>query len=38
MAALKRGFTNPEAQAWLGQVHLIDIGVPRVLLAEAGPG
>jgi len=31
-AALKKGFTNPGAPAWLGQVHLVDIGVPRVLL------
>ncbi len=34
MAAWKRGFPEPEARAWLGQVHLIDIGVPRRLLAE----
>jgi NAD(P)H-hydrate epimerase len=27
-AAPKAGFTNPEARAWLGQVHLADIGVP----------
>jgi len=27
-AAPKVGFANPEARAWLGQVHLVDIGVP----------
>ena len=27
-AAQKVGFANPEARAWLGQVHLVDIGVP----------
>ncbi|TMQ30389.1 MAG: NAD(P)H-hydrate epimerase [Planctomycetota bacterium] len=31
-AALKKGFANPAASAWLGQVHLVDIGVPRGLL------
>jgi NAD(P)H-hydrate epimerase len=35
-AALKKGFAEPAAQAWLGQVHLVDIGVPRVLLEGAG--
>jgi NAD(P)H-hydrate epimerase len=27
-AAQKVGFANPEARQWLGQVHLVDIGVP----------
>jgi NAD(P)H-hydrate epimerase len=27
-AAPKAGFASPEARAWLGQVHLADIGVP----------
>ena len=27
-AAWKVGFANPEARAWLGKVHLVDIGVP----------
>jgi NAD(P)H-hydrate epimerase len=34
--ALKKGFAVPAAQTWLGQVHLVDIGLPRVLLEEAG--
>jgi NAD(P)H-hydrate epimerase len=34
MAAWKVGFREPAAQPWLGEVHLIDIGVPRRLLAE----
>jgi NAD(P)H-hydrate epimerase len=32
MAALKKGFVEPAAQPWLGQVHVIDIGVPRRVL------
>ncbi|MCI0464053.1 MAG: NAD(P)H-hydrate epimerase [Gemmataceae bacterium] len=28
-AALKVGFTSPSARPWLGQVHLVGIGVPR---------
>jgi NAD(P)H-hydrate epimerase len=32
MAAWKKGFANPAAKQWTGQVHLIDIGVPRKLL------
>jgi NAD(P)H-hydrate epimerase len=32
MAAWKKGFANPTAKEWTGQVHLIDIGVPRKLL------
>jgi NAD(P)H-hydrate epimerase len=34
MAAWKKGFRAPAAQPWLGQVHLIDIGVPRRLLTD----
>ena len=30
--ALKKGFQNPEAQPFLGQVHVIDIGIPKRLL------
>jgi NAD(P)H-hydrate epimerase len=36
MAAWKKGFANPAAREWTGQVHLIDIGVPRKLLESAG--
>jgi NAD(P)H-hydrate epimerase len=32
--ALKQGFTQPSAQEWLGRVHLLDVGLPRRLLAE----
>jgi NAD(P)H-hydrate epimerase len=31
--AVKAGFVNAEAAPWLGQVHVIDIGAPRLLLA-----
>jgi NAD(P)H-hydrate epimerase len=31
--ALKKGFTNPAARQWLGQVHVLDIGAPRVILS-----
>ena len=34
MAAVKKGFTSPAARPWVGQVHVIDIGVPRVLLGQ----
>ena len=37
MAARKKGFATPAARPWVGQVHVIDIGVPRRLLEEA-PG
>jgi NAD(P)H-hydrate epimerase len=30
--ALKKGYTNPAAREWLGQVHVLDIGLPRALL------
>jgi NAD(P)H-hydrate epimerase len=29
VAGLKQGFVEPAAQAWLGQVYLIDMGAPR---------
>jgi NAD(P)H-hydrate epimerase len=39
IAALKKGFARPEARAWLGRVHVIDMGAPRRLLeAAARPG
>ena len=36
MAAWKKGFASPAARPWVGQVHVVDIGVPRRLLQEAG--
>jgi NAD(P)H-hydrate epimerase len=33
--APKKGFAEPAAQPWLGQVHVVDIGAPRPLLAES---
>jgi NAD(P)H-hydrate epimerase len=30
--AMKKGFAEPAAKEWLGQVHVVDIGAPRVLL------
>jgi len=30
--AQKKGFTNPAAWAWLGQVHVVGIGAPRVVV------
>lgn len=32
--AAKRGFLNPAARDWTGDVHIIDIGAPRVLIDE----
>jgi NAD(P)H-hydrate epimerase len=32
--AMKRGFANPAARQWLGQVHVLDIGAPRRLLEK----
>ena len=32
--APKRGFLNPDSNAWTGEVHVIDIGAPRVLVDE----
>lgn len=34
MLALKKGFSNPKAAAYLGEVHVIDIGAPRALLEK----
>jgi NAD(P)H-hydrate epimerase len=33
VAAMKKGFLQPSAVEWLGQVHLIDMGAPRAVLA-----
>ena len=35
--AAKVGFRSPEAQAYLGVVHVVDIGVPRKLLNDLLP-
>jgi NAD(P)H-hydrate epimerase len=32
--ALKKGFLNPKAKPWLGEVHVIDIGAPKNLVDE----
>lgn len=32
--AHKKGFTNPKSREWTGEVHVIDIGAPRVLVEE----
>jgi NAD(P)H-hydrate epimerase len=32
--AHKKGFLNPASRAWTGEVHVIDIGAPRVLIDE----
>jgi NAD(P)H-hydrate epimerase len=32
--ARKKGYANPAARAWLGKVHVIDIGAPLQLLNE----
>lgn len=34
--APKLGFANPESRRWTGPVDVIDIGVPRMMLEEAG--
>ncbi len=34
--ALKKGFANPAAGEWLGQVHVVSIGAPRVLVGRDG--
>ena len=33
LLAPKKGFANPEATAWLGQLHVLDIGAPRAALS-----
>lgn len=30
----KKGFSNLEAKNYIGQVHIVDIGIPKVLLNE----
>jgi NAD(P)H-hydrate epimerase len=37
VAALKKGFAEPGAAEWLGQVHVVSMGAPRRLF-EAGQG
>jgi NAD(P)H-hydrate epimerase len=32
IAAMKKGFSQPTAQPWLGRVHVIDMGMPRRIL------
>jgi NAD(P)H-hydrate epimerase len=32
--APKKGFLNPKSKEWTGEVHVIDIGVPRVLVEQ----
>jgi NAD(P)H-hydrate epimerase len=32
--ANKAGFAQPEARAWVGEVHVIDLGVPRRVMEE----
>jgi len=32
--AYKKGFLNPASKRWTGEVHVIDIGAPRVLIEE----
>jgi len=36
--APKRGFLNPASRDWTGEVHVIDIGAPRVLVEEYRKG
>jgi NAD(P)H-hydrate epimerase len=35
VAAAKKGFAGPAAASWLGQVHIIGMGVPPWLVAQA---
>jgi NAD(P)H-hydrate epimerase len=32
--ALKKGFLNPASRQWTGEIHVVDIGAPRVLVEE----
>ncbi|MGH7174572.1 MAG: NAD(P)H-hydrate epimerase [Gemmataceae bacterium] len=34
VAAMKKGFLEPSAAEWLGQIHLIDMGAPRALFSK----
>jgi NAD(P)H-hydrate epimerase len=36
VAAMKKGYLVPSAAAWVGQVHVIDMGAPRALLERMG--
>jgi NAD(P)H-hydrate epimerase len=36
--AEKKGFANPAAKEWLGQVHVVDIGIPRPVLSTPERG
>jgi NAD(P)H-hydrate epimerase len=36
--SLKIGFSNPTAQAWLGRIHIVDIGIPRALISSVRSG
>jgi NAD(P)H-hydrate epimerase len=39
LAANKKGFAEPAARPWTGEVHVVDIGLPRCLLAaDLTPG
>jgi NAD(P)H-hydrate epimerase len=35
VVAPKRGFVEPAAREWIGEVHMIDMGAPRRLIEEA---
>jgi NAD(P)H-hydrate epimerase len=32
--APKKGFLNPNGKKWIGEVHVVDIGVPRILVDQ----
>ena len=36
--ALKKGFAEPAAREWLGQVHVLDIGAPRRIVQSIWNG
>jgi NAD(P)H-hydrate epimerase len=38
LVAMKKGFTAPAAQPWLGKLHVIDIGLPRTILQGSSAG
>lgn len=35
IVAMKQGFATPSSREWTGEVHVIDIGLPRALLVPA---
>jgi NAD(P)H-hydrate epimerase len=37
MVAPKQGFASPASRAWTGEVHVIDIGLPRILFSVVSP-